>query len=76
MNKEAKKEVLKAIGQKTISKVEARQLLQTDGIILLDLSSQGINPSPIESLLEKIPNLKIQFSRKISLGHGKKPDQL
>ena len=76
MNKEAKREILKAIGQKTISKVEAKQLLQTDGIILLELSSEGINPNSIESLLEKIPNLKIHFLRKISLGNGKKPDQL
>lgn len=76
MNRDAKIEILKAIGQNLVSKVEARQLLQSDGIILLDLSSQGINPSPNESLLEKIPNLKIHFSRKISLGHGKKPDQL
>jgi len=76
MNKEAKKEILKAIGQKAVSKVEARQLLQSDGIILLDLSSQGINPTPTDSLLEKVPNLKIYFTRKISIGHGKKPDQL
>ncbi len=76
MTKEAKTAILKAVYKGVISKMEAWQLLRTDGIIHLDLSSQLIKQNPPESLLEKIPNLKIHFSRKIILGHGKKPDQL
>lgn len=75
MNRELKKFVLIALFKGVISKVEAWQLLRTDGIIHLDLSSQLIKQNPPQSLLEKIPELKNHFIRIISLGHGKNPSK-
>ena len=75
MTKEAKTAILKAVFKGLISKMEAWQLLRTDGIILLNISSQLINQNPPQSLLEKIPEIQNHFTKIISLGHGKNPSE-
>lgn len=70
MNRQVKKGILTALSNGSISKVEAMELLRSDGKIILDLSSKAISPNPMESIIEKIPELKNHFIRIISLGHG------
>lgn len=73
MNREAKQAILKAYGKGIISKVEALHLIQSDGIILLDLSRKA-GPNPINEILDKIPELKFHFTPILSLGYGQKPE--
>ena len=75
MTKEAKTAILKAVFKGKLSTGEVVQLLRTDGIILLNLSSQLIKQNPPQSLLEKIPEIQNHFTKIISLGHGKNPSE-
>lgn len=71
MTKEAKTAILKALFNRTLSTVEAVHLLRTDGVILLDLSKQVIRQNPLQSILEKVPDIQKHFKRIIFLGNGK-----
>jgi hypothetical protein len=73
MSKEAKMEMLKALGKGIISMVEANLLFQSNGKIILDLSSESLTPDPIHSIIEKIPEAKKHFITVISLGNGTRP---
>ena len=73
MSKQAKLEILKALGKGILSKVEAQTLIHANGKLILDLSSEALNADPIQSILEKIPDIKNHFVTVISLGNGKKP---
>ena len=73
MSKHAKLEILKALGKGILSKVEAQTLIQANGKLILDLSSESFKTDPIQSILEKIPEIKKHFITVISLGNGKRP---
>ncbi|AKP50739.1 hypothetical protein [Cyclobacterium amurskyense] len=73
MNKEAKQGILIALKKGGIAKVEASQLLKSNGIVLLDLSRAPKKIDPIEALLAKVPDLKNHFIRIVTLGNGKRP---
>ena len=73
MNKEAKQAILIALKKGGIAKVEAIQLLKSNGIILLDLSRPPKKIDPIEALLAKVPDLKNHFEIILDSGEGVKP---
>lgn len=72
MSKHLKRAVLIALKQGEISKVEAKDLIRSNGKIILDLSKDG-KPDPIFPIVQKIPLLKKCFINIITLGNGSRP---
>jgi hypothetical protein len=72
MNKGFKISVLKALKNSLLSKVEAKTLIDSKGIIKLDLSPGG-KLDPVCPIVERMPDLKQYFINIIDLGNGKKP---
>jgi hypothetical protein len=74
MSKEIKKAVLIALRQGKISKVEAKDLIRSNGRIILDLSSGGTGTDEAQiHTLERVPYLRPYFQNIITLGNGTKP---
>lgn len=73
MNRVAKIEVLKALGKGKISKMEAQKLIQANGKVIVNLSSEVQSPDPIQSVLDQNQELKDHFHTIITLGNGKRP---
>lgn len=71
MSKHLKRAVLIALRQGDISKVEAKELIRSNGQIILDLSSEetGTDQAKINTL-ERVPYLRPYFQNIISLGNG------
>jgi hypothetical protein len=73
MSKELKRAILIALKEAKISKVEAKALIQSNGKIILDLSTRGAVNNQIQiNALERVPFLKPYFQNIISLGNGVK----
>ena len=71
MSKHLKKAVLIALRQGEISKVEAKTLIQSNGKIILDLSTGGTGTDQAQiKTLERVPYLRPYFQNIISLGNG------
>ena len=74
MSKEIKKAVLIALRQGKISKVEAKDLIRSNGRIILDLSSGGTETDQTQiNTLERVPYLRPYFQNIITLGNGTEP---
>ncbi|PSL03024.1 hypothetical protein [Cecembia rubra] len=72
MNKGLKISILIALKNGLLSKVEAKTLINSKGIIKLDLSTHGM-PDPVCPIIDRMPDLKQYFIRIIDLGHGENP---
>ena len=72
MNKELKISILKALKSGLLSKVEAKTLIHSSGIIKLDLSHSG-KIDLVCPIIDRIPDLKQYFINIIDLGNGEKP---
>jgi len=71
MSKHLKRAVLIAFKQGEISKVEAKDLIRSNGKIILDLSSDGSGTDQAQiNTLERVPYLRPYFQNIISLGNG------
>jgi hypothetical protein len=72
MNKELKISILKGLKSGLLSKVEAKTLIHSSGIIKLDLSHRG-KIDPVCPIIDRMPDLKQYFINIIDLGNGEKP---
>lgn len=72
MNREAKKEILRALSHGHISRMEAKKLILSDGRMVLNLSKSGGEEisEEINKIIKRIPAIKYYFQRIISLGNG------
>ena len=71
MSKDLKKALLIALKQGDISKVEAKELIRSNGKIILDLSSYGSGTDQAQiEILERAPYLRPYFQNIIRLGNG------
>jgi hypothetical protein len=71
MSKQLKRSLLKALRKGNISKVEAKELIRSNGKIILDLSSDGSGTDQAQiNTLERVPYLRPYFQNIISLGNG------
>lgn len=72
MDKDLKINILIALKNGLLSKGEAKQLINSKGIVTMDLSTDG-EQDPIWPILQKLPSLEMHFTTIISLGAGKAP---
>jgi hypothetical protein len=74
MSKHLKRAVLIALRQGKISKVEAKDLIRSNGKIILDISTgeTGMDQAQIKTL-ERVTYLRPYFQNIITLGNGTKP---
>ncbi len=71
MSKHLKRAVLIALKQGEISKVEAKDLIRSNGKITLDLSPGGTGTDQAQiNILERVPYLRPYFQNIITLGNG------